>query len=403
MPIITPQNLMVFRRCSVAGQTYGAMPIEGDNIDDDESFQNKPPKDNAAIELAEVASSAASITTSSAGSTSTEGSSPSFKSHIVFADAQLAADVSSAAEALRAAPGADLDGDGAPDLARARTLEGFFTVLALCHTVLSADDTKTGKREYRAQSPDEAALVQAAADAGFVFLGREREVLRLRTPLADGTQEFQLLNILEFSSARKRMSVVVRAPGGRLLLLSKGADSVIFERLREGDEELRAGTEAHLDEFANDGLRTLTLAYKELDGKLDARGHRETHLTMHAESAYQGWNSRYEEAATSLDAREEKLDDLAEELERGLVLLGATAIEDKLQDGVPETIADLRRAGIKIWVATGDKLETAVGTFTSALLANLYLTITTRSNWIQHQPHPERRKRGCSSRRLAGV
>jgi phospholipid-translocating ATPase len=225
-------------------------------------------------------------------------------------------------------------------------MNGFFTVLALCHSVLTAVDPKTGAIEYKAQSPDEAALVQAAADVGYVFRGRERELLRLQTPFSDEPREYELLNILEFSSARKRMSVVVRSlneDDRRLFLLTKGADNIIFERLKEGEEELKAITTQHLDAFANEGLRTLTLAYKVV-----------------SEEYYADWSQRYHDATTTLDDREEKIEAVSAEIEGDLRLLGATAIEDRLQDGVPETIADLKRAGIKIWVATGDKLETAI-------------------------------------------
>jgi phospholipid-translocating ATPase len=90
-------------------------------------------------------------------------------------------------------------------------------------------------------------------------------------------------------------------------------------------------------------LRTLCLAYKVIP-----------------EDEYQEWAYRYHEATVALDGREEKVEAVSDEMERELRLLGATAIEDKLQDGVPEAIADLKRAGIKVWVATGDKLETAI-------------------------------------------
>ena len=205
-----------------------------------------------------------------------------------FHDAELSRDLFSAVHA-------DQDSTNA---VHARQLNGFFSVLALCHTVLTTVDKETGKIEYKAQSPDEAALVQAAADMGFIFKGREREVLLLQTPFGstnvggpeDGDdiihresgysstttaeegslERYELLNILEFTSARKRMSVVLRKLDGddsRLFLLSKGADSVIFERLKPGaGEELKQVTEKHLDEFASQGLRTLTLAYKVIKG-----------------------------------------------------------------------------------------------------------------------------------------
>lgn len=83
-----------------------------------------------------------------------------------------------------------------------------------------------------------------------------------------------------------------------------------------------------------------------------------------ADDEFQAWAEKYHEATTVLEDREDKIDAVSEEIEHDLILLGATAIEDRLQDGVPETIADLKEAGIKVWVATGDKLETAIGMFT---------------------------------------
>jgi len=84
-------------------------------------------------------------------------------------------------------------------------------------------------------------------------------------------------------------------------------------------------------------------------------------LILFAENEYDEWSVRYNEASIALEDREEKIAAISDEIEQDLRLLGATAIEDRLQDGVPETIADLKLAGIKVWVATGDKLETAIG------------------------------------------
>ena len=78
-------------------------------------------------------------------------------------------------------------------------------------------------------------------------------------------------------------------------------------------------------------------------------------LIIFTENEYDAWSVRYNEATVALEGREEKIETVSDEIERDLRLLGATAIEDRLQDGVPETIADLKAAGIKIWVATGDK------------------------------------------------
>jgi phospholipid-translocating ATPase len=327
------QNSMVFRECSIAGTVY-----HGDPEDEDIKKTTGTSK-----EIVRETSN-----DSSYASTSTRGDPavpPAADAAVVklsngvlkhFRDERLSQDLARAVEA-------EPDSENA---AQARSLNGFFSVLALCHTVLTAVDPATGAIEYKAQSPDEAALVQAAADVGFIFRGREREILLLQTPTSSEIERYELLNILEFTSARKRMSVIVKKldeQDGRLFLLTKGADNVIFERLKAGGDDWKRATETHLEDFANSGLRTLTLAYKVIQ-----------------EDEYAAWSERYHEASTALDDREEKIEAICDEMERELRLLGATAIEDRLQDGVPETIADLKLAGIKIWVATGDKLETAI-------------------------------------------
>jgi phospholipid-translocating ATPase len=228
----------------------------------------------------------------------------------------------------------------------------FWRTLALCHTVVTGIVEGTGEIEFKAQSPDEQALVQAAADVGFVFCGKDRSTLKLQTPYSTDFEEYELLTVLEFSSARKRMSVILRRHSDdSIIVMTKGADSVIFERTAPGQNELKESTDQALEEFANKGLRTLCLGYKEI-----------------TKEAYEAWAEQYHEASVSLTLREERMEDLADEMERELLLVGATGIEDRLQDGVPETIADLKRAGINVWVATGDKLETAIAIGYSTML-----------------------------------
>ncbi|CAO1629409.1 unnamed protein product [Parajaminaea phylloscopi] len=230
-----------------------------------------------------------------------------------------------------------------PTSAHGVQLGQFWRCLALCHTALASED-ENGEIEYKAQSPDEQALVQAAAESGFVFLGKDRTTMSLQVPGVAEPEKYELLSVLEFTSARKRMSVILRRhTDSKILVLSKGADSVIFERSASGQDDIKVSTDEALEEFANKGLRTLCLAGKEL-----------------TEEDYNEWAFRYHDASVALENREERMEDMASELERGFVLYGATAIEDRLQDGVPETIADLKRAGINVWVATGDKLETAI-------------------------------------------
>uniref|UniRef100_A0A3B3BUK0 Phospholipid-transporting ATPase n=1 Tax=Oryzias melastigma TaxID=30732 RepID=A0A3B3BUK0_ORYME len=215
----------------------------------------------------------------------------------------------------------------------------FFRLLALCHTVMAEEKTE-GELFYQAQSPDEGALVTAARNFGFVFRSRTPDSICI---VEMGKQlSYELLAILDFNNVRKRMSVIVRGPEGKLSLYCKGADTIIYEKLHPSCRKLMDITTEHLNEFAGEGLRTLALAYKDL-----------------GEEDFREWKQRHHEASTSLDDREGKLDQLYEEIETDLLLLGATAIEDKLQDGVPQTIEQLAKADIKVWVLTGDKQETA--------------------------------------------
>ncbi|XP_015037935.2 phospholipid-transporting ATPase ID isoform X7 [Drosophila pseudoobscura] len=214
----------------------------------------------------------------------------------------------------------------------------FFRLLALCHTVMA--ETVEGKLEYQAQSPDEAALVAAARNFGFVF--RSRTPNSITIEVMGRKEEYELLNILDFNNVRKRMSVILRR-GNTVVLYCKGADNVIYDRLHGGQEDLKARTQDHLNKFAGEGLRTLVLAERRL-----------------TEQYYKNWRTRQQEAALAMDSREERLNEIYEEIESDMQLVGVTAIEDKLQDGVPKAIANLQSAGIKIWVLTGDKQETAI-------------------------------------------
>lgn len=240
------------------------------------------------------------------------------------------------------------------DTPHAMAMAHFMSTLALCHTVIPErpDEQNPDYIEYKAQSPDEAALVATARDLGFVYLGRESNILTVK--VMGQVKQFELLNSLDFNSTRKRMSVIVKpTDSDRIVLLCKGADSVIFERLchdfgdqkelAQSQSKIRDATNEHLQGFANEGLRTLCLAYRFI-----------------AADEYKAWNRRYQEACASIYNREEKMDEVCEEIESNMLLMGGTAIEDRLQDGVPETIAELARSGIKIWVLTGDKTETAI-------------------------------------------
>ncbi|XP_075065980.1 phospholipid-transporting ATPase VB isoform X2 [Mixophyes fleayi] len=228
---------------------------------------------------------------------------------------------------------------------------------------------------YEAESPDEAALVHAARAYSFTLMSRTPDQVTIRLP--QGTLlTFDLMYTLGFDSVRKRMSVVVRHPITReIIVYTKGADSVIMDLLDDPAKaniseekklrKIQSRTQRHLDWYARDGLRTLCIAKKVL-----------------SEEDFERWSNFREEAQAAIDNREELLMQTAQHLETNLTLLGATGIEDRLQDGVPDTIAALREAGINVWVLTGDKQETAINIAYSCQLldqGDVVFTINTES------------------------
>uniref|UniRef100_A0A665W8V2 Phospholipid-transporting ATPase n=1 Tax=Echeneis naucrates TaxID=173247 RepID=A0A665W8V2_ECHNA len=204
---------------------------------------------------------------------------------------------------------------------------------------------------YEAESPDEAALVHAARAYRCILRGRSGDSLLVDLP-GMGSLAVQLLHILPFDSNRKRMSVVIRHPlTGHVVVYTKGADSVIMtlsetpqaEDTHQIHMQIRDRTQQHLDSYAREGLRTLCFAKKVLE-----------------EEEYEEWLKRQLLAESSIENRDELLLDSAQRLETNLTLLGTTGIVDRLQEEVPETIEALQRAGIKVWILTGDKQETAI-------------------------------------------
>jgi phospholipid-translocating ATPase len=361
-----------------------------------------------------------------------------------------------------------------PNTTFSRRVKHFILCLALCHTCLP--ETKdNGDITFQSSSPDELALIEAARDLGYLLIDRPSQSIKLQVTDADGslrTETYQVLDVIEFSSKRKRMSIVIRMPDGRICVFCKGADNVIMERLklkdlahktarevkrksfarmsmerdvavqeqaairnslnlqrsdspgprfnfsrrstdqnrlsysehvqsmlqrrtsndsgyhRDGEsmrsprhslhrtfsndgldpriDESIANNEAavfehcfqSIDKFAAEGLRTLLYAYRYID-----------------DDSYSRWKQMYREAETSLVDRQDRIEEAAEQIERKFELAGSTAIEDKLQEGVPETIDKLRRANIKVWMLTGDKRETAINIGHSARVCKPYSQI----------------------------
>lgn len=217
-------------------------------------------------------------------------------------------------------------------------LIAFFRALAVCHSVLAdrpEPQVQPFLLEYKAESPDEAALVAAARDVGFPFVGKNKDGIDIE--VMGQAERYTPLKLLEFNSTRKRMSVIVRCPDGRIILYCKGADSVIYERLTpDHDQYIKEQTQKDMELFANNGLRTLCIAHRYV-----------------SEEEYLNWSRIYDAATNAIKNREEEIDKANALLEHSLLILGATALEDKLQEGVPEAIEMLHQAGIKLWILTG--------------------------------------------------
>lgn len=213
-------------------------------------------------------------------------------------------------------------------------------LLSTCHTINI--ETKNGAQTYSASSPDELALVNFAKFAGYEYVGTSSEGY-LDVSVNGSIKRCKLLHILEFNSDRKRMSVVIELDG-EIILYCKGADSIIIDRMNQSSNAPYIDQiKENLKNYADKGLRTLLLAKRRIP-----------------RDVFEKWNERYMEASCAIKDRESLMSQQQEDIERELEIIGATAIEDKLQDQVGNTIASLKEAGIKVWVLTGDKNETAI-------------------------------------------
>nr|XP_048721320.1 phospholipid-transporting ATPase IG isoform X4 [Caretta caretta] len=226
--------------------------------------------------------------------------------------------------------------------------ELFLRALCLCHTVqIKEGDNVDGLivnqecSTYISSSPDEIALVKGAKKYGFTFLGHENDFMKVQNQKNE-IEKYRLLHVLNFDPVRRRMSVIVKTSAGKFLLFCKGADSSIFPRVQQ--DEIQQ-TKVHVERNAMDGYRTLCVAFKEL-----------------TQEDYKKIDGQLSEAKMALQDREEKMARIFDDIETDMHLIGATAVEDRLQEHAAETIEALQTAGMKVWVLTGDKMETAKST-----------------------------------------
>ena len=214
-------------------------------------------------------------------------------------------------------------------------IEHFWTALSLCHTCAVETNDK-GQEEYICVSPDSIELVKAAKSQGWKYEESGNPVKK-SIKVGDFDPElknFEKLQIIEFSSDRKRETIIVRTPEGKIILYCKGADSIIEQRLSTNtSKQILDQCKYFVDKFSAQGLRTLFIAMKVISNK-----------------EYSIFENELKEAMISLEDKDKKVNEVCDKIERNLYLIGTTIVEDKLQNKVPETIRDLRLAKIKIWM-----------------------------------------------------
>lgn len=218
----------------------------------------------------------------------------------------------------------------------------FFQILSLCHTV-HVDDSSPEK--FQASSPDEFSFIKFCSEIGLEYQGEQKcaetSTITRTIKYDNSIFKFMLLDILDFDSDRKRMSVIVKdMQDNKIVLLCKGAENSVFKCCISGNIQ---SCDADIKMFAKKGWRTLALAYRYL-----------------TEKEYESIKNILKRAYNDIINRKERVAQAFNEVESKLNLIGSTAVEDKLQEDVAFTLEELRRAGIKIWVLTGDKRETAI-------------------------------------------
>ncbi|CDS09407.1 hypothetical protein LRAMOSA10767 [Lichtheimia ramosa] len=210
--------------------------------------------------------------------------------------------------------------------------------LALCHNVTPVTGDH-GELTYQASSPDEVAIVKWTEQMGLALVARDVSKIQLRVEATGALLDYDVLHIFPFTSETKRMGIIIRdRQTNEVTFYEKGADVVMSTIVQYND-----WLDEECGNMAREGLRTLVVAKKRL-----------------SVDNYEEFRTKFQEAELSLHDRNARKQAVIEEvLETDLELLGVTGVEDKLQDGVKNTLEQLRNAGLRIWMLTGDKIETA--------------------------------------------
>jgi len=247
--------------------------------------------------------------------------------------------------------------------------------LALCHNVTPTTATDEGASEatvtYQASSPDEIAIVRWTESVGLRLSHRDRKGMKLQSvDTGKVVVRVKVLEVFPFTSEGKRMGIVVQfmagekgkesdllgggaeeenSNAGDIWFYQKGADTVMSSIVQAND-----WLDEECGNMAREGLRTLVIGRKKLSIQ-----------------RYQEFSAKHKAASLLLVNRDKEMGRVVEEyLEHDLELLGVTGVEDKLQKDVKPSLELLRNAGIKIWMLTGDKVETARCVAVSAKLVS---------------------------------
>ena len=238
-------------------------------------------------------------------------------------------------------------------------IENFWYALSLCHSC-SIQKNEDNSENYICVSPDSIELVKTAKDQGWNFIESGSSSIKRIKLGKDGLfrNDVERLQLIEFSSDRKRETVIVR-DRGLIKVYCKGADSIIEERLSKNTpESILRQCKYYVNKFSAQGFRTLFIAMKIL-----------------SEEEYEDYASKLKEALMSQEDKDRKVDEVNNIIETNLFLIGTTIVEDKLQENVPETIQNLRLSKIKVWMLTGDKMNTAYNIGLSCNLINKEMKI----------------------------
>lgn len=313
------KNEMEFKACSIFTKLYAEKPIL-DPVDHDNDKESNLYRNNNNEALALAIGEKKSIFASS------------FNPQILI-------------NSLKSDEPINLNDDGkTPFLSIRETAIEFFLNIALNHNVLTETDNETGETYYSGSSPDEVVLVQSAKEIGMEFIERSGDLSKVR--IIDKEFIFQVLHRFEYTSDRKRSSIIVKDEFGNIKLYMKGADKVILDKVDEYSKQyVIKSTKEHLDHFCKGGLRTLVYSMK-----------------MIPENAYKEWEeefNRLQGIVLSDKSRKNELEIMIENIEKQMTLMGATALEDKLQDDVKGVLNDFIEADINVWMLTGDQLDTA--------------------------------------------